>query len=152
VISIVGSNARSDRGMTLVEVLVSLVVLSMVSLSLISGLIMAMNLGKLARQRSVATVLASGRVHHILALPFQTAANFAGYQLPEETAAAGPPIVLTSDYGQIPDHPDFKRVVVLTYDVPVAGLLTVESTVSWQNNVEGERSHRMVAFVDPGLK
>ena len=138
--------------MTLVEVLVSLVVLAVISLSLISALTMAMNQGKLARQRSVATVLASARVQHILSLPFQTAANFAGYKLPEETAAAGPPIVLSTDYGQIPDHPDFKRVVVLTYDVPIAGLLTVESTVSWQHIVEGERSHQMVTYLDPGLK
>jgi len=137
--------------MTLVEVLVSMVVLAVISLSLISALTMAMNLGKLARQRSVATTLASARVQQILSTPFQTAANFARYKLPEETAAAGPPIVLAADYGQIPDFPDFKRVVVLTYDVPIAGLLTVESTISWQQTVEGERSHQMVAYLDPGL-
>ena len=137
--------------MTLVEILVSMVVMAVISLSLISSLTMAMNLGKLARQRSVATVLASARVQQILAMPFRTAADFAEYKLPEETAAAGPPIVLTAEYGQILDYPDFKRVVLLTYDTPVAGLLTVESTVSWQHNVEGERSHQMVAFIDAGL-
>ena len=137
--------------MSLVEALVAIAVLSMISVSVLGLVITTLHLDKLARDRSVATSLARGRVEMITAQDFEVAADYADYQLPEETATTTPP-TLTSDYGTIPDYPDFKRVVVLRYDTPVTGMLTVEATVSWQHLNSGEKTHEMITYLHPQLE
>jgi len=143
---------RDAKGLTLVEVLVSLAVLAFISLSVMSMLSSSLHLDKLAQERSVATSLASERLGQITAMEYQPIADFANYALPEETAAAGPPPTLTSDYGQIPDYPDYRRVVELRFDAPVAGMLTIRSSVSWRHVSQGERTHTLITFVHPSLE
>ena len=58
----------------------------------------------------------------------------------------------TADYGNITGYPDYRRVVTLTYNTPVAGMLKVESTVSWQNVHQGEKSHVMISYLHPDLE
>jgi prepilin-type N-terminal cleavage/methylation domain-containing protein len=140
-----------ECGFTLIEVLVGLVVLAIISLALISLLSTSTHLGQLAQERTAATALASERIHRIMSRPMLSASDFALYEMPDETAATGPPATLTSDYGEIVDHPDFKRVVVFNYDTPAPGMLAIETTVSWLHFGQGERSHVMVAYLHPAL-
>ena len=80
----VASNRES--GMSLVEVMVSLAILSFLALSMISMFTTAAHLDKLAEERSVATSLASGRVMQIAALQYAAPADCANYLLPEGDA------------------------------------------------------------------
>jgi len=143
---------RGEKGLTLVEVLISLTVLAVVSLGITTMLSMALHLDDLAKERSVATALATERIQRVTSLPFQTSANYARYLLPEETAAAGPPVTFTTAFGVIPGYPEYQRVVELSYDVPMSGMLRVKTTVSWRHVGQPERQHEMIAFLHPGLE
>jgi len=140
------------KGLTLIEIMVALGVLAFVALSLISMLTTSMHLNKLAQERSIATALASERIQQLSSMDYQAAADYLNYQLAEETADTGPPLSFTADYGLVPDYPEYKRVVELRYDTPYAGMLTVETTVSWNHLTQGERDHVMITFLHPGLE
>ena len=143
--------SRSERGMSLVEIMVSLAILSFLALSMISMFTTAAHLDKLAQERSVATSLASERVMKIAALPYAPVSDVGNYLLSEETLDAGPPTTLTADYGDLPDYPDYKRVVEITYDSPSPGMIAVKATVTWNHIGQGERSHDMITFIQQGL-
>jgi len=139
----------TPRGMTLVEVLVSLAILMIVGLGAVQLLMFSMRLNTLASQRSVATGLASERIQQLTSQRFQGLANYANYKLPYETAAPGPPPTLVSDFGAIPGYPDYRRVTELDYDTPVAGMLRVQVKVSWRSVWQGTKEHEMVVFLHP---
>jgi prepilin-type N-terminal cleavage/methylation domain-containing protein len=141
-----------ERGLTLVEMLVSVMLLAFLALGSISLLTVSFTQNKLARKRSLATNLAAERLEHVTSLPFATAASFQNYRLPEETADAGPPRTLTAGYGMIPGCPEFSREVTLNYGVPVAGMLQVVSRVSWRDPRQGEKSHTLITYIHPGLE
>lgn len=142
----------SERGLSLVEVLVSLGVLSFLALSVMTMVTTAIHLNKLSQERSVATTLAAERIHQMKSMDFRSAANYAEYALPGETVGAGPPQTFTTAYGGIPDYPDHRRTVELTYDTPVAGVLKVEVSVFWEHINQPERSHTMIEFLHPELQ
>ena len=144
--------AGSATGFTLVETLVSVALLAFVALGVMALLTAVIRQNKLAKERSTATALASERINLLTSLPFQTPANYLNYRLPEETAAAGPPRTLTTDYGRIPGYPQFRRVVTLTYDVPATGMLRVKAELSWNNLQQGNKTHEMVTYLHPGLE
>lgn len=143
---------RSERGMTLVEVLGAILLLSFVALGTASLTIYATRENKLAAERTIATSLAAERIERLMAVPYQGPANFANYALPYETVSAGPPKTFTADFGQIPGYDRYKSVVTLNYDVPAAGMLQVIVDVSWKNVHQGLKTHRMVVFLHPGLE
>ena len=58
---------------------------------------------------------------------------------------------MTADYGEIPDYPDYKRVVEFGYDEPTPGMLKIKVSVSWNHIGQGERSHDMITFIQQGL-
>ena len=142
----------SEQGVTLVEMMVTVVLLGIVILGSASLLTQVLHQNKLARQRSLATYLAAERIDQITSLEFNTAADYLHYQLPGETPAAGPPMTFTSDYGSIPDYPEYRRVVTLTYDVPTAGMLQITSEVFWVNMQQGVKSHELNTYVHPRLE
>jgi len=78
--------------------------------------------------------------------------TYTEYRLPEETAAAGPPQTFTTAYGAVPAHPEFSRVVTLTYNSPVTGMLRVQTTVSWVDRQQGTKTHVMVTYLHPKLE
>ena len=141
-----------ERGLTLVEMLVSVLLLAFLALGSISILTVSFSQNKLARNRSLATNIAAERLEHVTSIPFAAAAAYQNYRLPEETAAAGPPQTLTADYGSIPGYPEFSREVTLNYGVPVAGMLQVVTTVSWQDMHQGEKAHTLITYIHPGLE
>jgi prepilin-type N-terminal cleavage/methylation domain-containing protein len=140
------------RGFTLVEILVAVLLLGFVVLSVMALLTAIMHQNQLAQERSTATALASERVARLMSEPFHGVTEVGLYKLPDETLAAGPPATLTSDYGELAGHPEFRRVVTLTYDVPAPGMLRVESKVTWKNLKQGEKTHAMVTYLHPGLE
>ena len=142
----------TEQGVTLVEMMVTVVLLGAVILGSASLLTQVLHQNKLARQRSLATYLAAERIDQITSLEFNTAADYLHYQLPGETAVAGPPMTLTSAYGTIPDYPEYRRVVTLNYDVPTAGMLQITSEVFWENMQQGEKSHELNTYVHPRLE
>lgn len=145
------SHLRED-GFTLVEVLVSVALLAFVALGVMALLTSVVRQNKLARERSTATALASERINEITSLPFQASADVLRYKRPEETASGTAPKVFTADYGVVPSYPDYRRVVTLTYDTPVTGMLRVKSEVFWKNLQQGTKSHAMVTYLHPGLE
>jgi type II secretory pathway component PulJ len=140
--------------MSLVEVLVGVTILAFVSLGIMAFLGTTIKQNQTSLDRSYATAIASERIQLITAMPYQSAANFASYKLPEETATAGTPATLTTPVGSIPDYPKFGRSVTLTYDSPVAGMLAVNVTVSWTNIHQNgaTKSHTMITYLEPALE
>jgi len=138
--------------MTLIEVLIALAILGFVSLAIMNMISLSLHLDGIAKERSIATSLASTRIQRLSSMPLQTVANYANYRLPEETAAAGPPQTFTTEYGEVPGNPKFKRVVELSYDVPTSGMLSVTTTVSWQHINRKETSHEMIVFLHPFIE
>jgi prepilin-type N-terminal cleavage/methylation domain-containing protein len=145
-------SAHREAGMTLIEVIAAIALLGLVSVGIMTMLVASVRQNKLAEMRSIATALAAERVQQIMSLPFMSSANYAQYKLPEETAVAGTPNTLTTPYGGIPAHPEFSRVVTLTYNSPVAGMLRVQATVSWMDRQQGTKSHVIVTYLHPRLE
>lgn len=141
-----------ESGMTLIEVMVSLALLGLVAVGIMTMLVASIRQNKLAEMRSIATGLAAERLQQIVSHPFMGASSYTEYQLPEETAAAGPPSTFTTNYGAVPSHPEFSRVVTLTYNSPVAGMLRVQTTVSWVDRRQGTKTHAIVTYVHPKLE
>ena len=144
---------RNERGMTLIEVIVSMAILVTVGLGMSQLLVMSLKVNKLAQERSVATGLASARTQQITAMQYQSSVNSVNYKLPEETATGAGPYTFTSDYGVVPGNPNFKRVVTLTYNSPVSGMLCVQTLVYWKTSSQNgvEKNHEMVVYLQPQL-
>jgi len=138
--------------MTLIESLVSLGILSVIAISLLTLVITSLHLDKLAQERSIATSLARGRVEQLTSMRFQPSADYANYQRLDETLTSTTPPTFTADYGDIKDFQHYKRVVVLSYDTPVTGMLKVSAQVSWNHINQGERTHEMITYLHPELE
>lgn len=145
--------STSQRGMTLVEVLVGLLMLAFIALGVMVFVVTVLKQNQLSLERSIATGIAAERIQQLTSMPYQTSSNYTLYKLPEETAAAGPPATLTTAAGSIPGHPRYSRTVTLTYDQPVTGMLSVRLDVAWQSLSQGiQKTHRMITYIDPGLE
>ena len=143
---------QPGRGLTLIEVLLSLLLLSFVVLGSISLLTVASRQTKLAKNRSIATSLAAERLDHLTSLTYHAADDYGDYGIPGETGAAGPPATLTANYGDITGFPEFRRRVTLTYDSPTAGLMAAKVEVFWQDQQQGEKQHTLLTFVHRELE
>ena len=144
--------AAAQSGLTLLEILLSLLLLSLVIIGSLALVSISSGQNKLAQNRSVATSLAAERLDLLTSVAFSGAADYADYALPGETGAAGPPPTLTADYGSIPDFPEFRRVLTLEYDSPAAGLLKAKVDVFWQDPRQGAKSHSLLTLVNPVLE
>jgi prepilin-type N-terminal cleavage/methylation domain-containing protein len=143
---------QRESGMTLVEVMAAIALLGLVAVGIMTMLIFSVRQNKLAEMRSIATGLASERVQQIASHAYMASTNYTEYKLGEETAAAGPPQTFTTAYGLVPGHPEFQRVLTLTYDSPVAGMLRVQAVVSWVDTRQGTKSHTIVTYLHPKLE
>jgi len=142
---------NKERGLSLIEVLVALLLLSFVALGSVSLLTVSLKQNKLAGRRSEATSLALERLDNIMAQEFQGSTTYANYALPGEVVLAGPPATLTSNYGTIPGFPAFERVVTLDYNVPVSGMLKAKVQVNWRDRQQGIKTHTLITYLHPAL-
>lgn len=144
--------ANRESGLTLIEVLASLALLGIIAVGMMTLLVTSIRQNKLAEMRSIATGLASERAQQIVSHPYMPSGSYTEYKLPEETAAAGPPSTFTTNTGAIPSHPEFSRVVTLTYNSPVTGMLRVQTAVSWVDRQQGTKTHTIVTYIHPKLE
>ena len=144
-------DVNRQQGMSLIETLLSLLLLSFIVLGSISLLTISSRQNKMAQRRSIATSLAAERLDRLTAAPFRNSADVLALALTEESTASGPPAVFTADYNEIPGFPQFRRVVTLEYDVPEAGLLKAKVEVYWQDQKQGEKEHALLTFLHPEL-
>jgi len=143
---------RTEQGLTLIEMLVSILLLAIVALGSASLLTVTVHQNQLAHTRSLATNLAAERIELLTSQTYEPTSTAQAYRLPDEVFDAGPPATFTSDYGTITGHEHFRRVMTLNYDVPVAGMLQVTTEVTWQDLKEGEKRHTLITYVHPALE
>lgn len=141
-----------EQGLTMIEMLVSMLLLSFVALGAVSLLSATLHQNKLARYRSLATHLAAERIEQLTSQRWASAADYLNYQMDGEVVDAGPPITFTADYGTIDGHPEFRRILTLSYDTPFAGILYVVAEATWEDLLQGEKRHTMTTYVHPGLE
>ncbi len=142
----------SEQGLSLVENLLSLLLLSFIVLGSLSLLTISSRENRLAKNRSIATSLAAERLDHLTSVAFRGSTDVAGYALAGETFAAGPPPRLTLGYGSIAAYPEYRRVVTLQYNTPQTGMLKAKVSVFWQDPQQGEKSHELLTVLHPGLE
>lgn len=142
---------KNQRGMSLVEVLVALLVLSFVTTSAVTALTLTLRQNERARLRSEATSLATGRIEQLTVMRFRSSSDAADYLMPGETLVAGPPIQIQAGYEEIPGYPQFRRTVTLNYDTPVGGMIQLVVQVYWQDLHHGEKQHQLTTFLHPNL-
>lgn len=107
-----------NRGFTLTEVMIAIVVFSIGLLGIAQTLVVVINTNLAARQITTATILAQATLEDIHRL---------GYVAADSAAA-------TSDYGSMPHYEAYKRVTTISPDTPGVGMKTATITVSWQGD------------------
>ncbi len=108
-------NSHHDKGFTLIEVLVSIVILALGLLSLATLASTVMHGNAFGKEMTVATTLAEERMEEVKRLGYANA----------ETAAG------TENYGTITNYGDHRRVTSVSASTPAAGMKTVTVTVFW---------------------
>lgn len=107
---------NNERGFTLTEVMIAIVVFSIALLGIAQTLVVVINTNSTARQITNATVLAQAAIEDIHRLGYIAA----------DTAAT------TDAYGSMPNFEAYKRVTTISPNVPEVGMKTATITVSWK--------------------
>jgi prepilin-type N-terminal cleavage/methylation domain-containing protein len=120
---------KADAGLTLIEVMIGMVILTIVSLGLMSLTVSIFRGNTFSRHLTTATTLAQDHIERVKRLGYANA-----------TTAAG-----TEHYGSIVDFPGFKRVTTIENDTPTTNVRTVTVTVSWSADTHAVASKTIVA-------
>lgn len=107
-----------NRGFTLTEVMIAIVVFSIGLLGVAQTLVVVINTNLAARQITTATILAQATLEDI---------QRRGYVAADGAAA-------TSNYGSMPNYEAYKRVTTISPDTPDVGMKTAIITVSWKGD------------------
>ncbi|MBW1698731.1 MAG: prepilin-type N-terminal cleavage/methylation domain-containing protein [Deltaproteobacteria bacterium] len=111
-----GRIGKKDSGFTLVEVLVTMVILAIALLGMAALLAGIMQGNTYSNMVTTATTLAQEKLEEVRRI------GYSGVESGEE------------NYGDITDFPLFKRTTNVTSDSPAAGMKTVTVTVYWNSN------------------
>jgi type IV pilus assembly protein PilV len=109
---------QKDRGFTLIEILVALVILSVGLLALISISLTVMKSNAFADKMTMATTLAQDRLEEIQSTAY------------EEVNSVNFP---SEDYGAISGFSAFRREVTIANDFPLINMKTITVTVLWRD-------------------
>ncbi len=108
-----------NKGFTLIEVLVAIVILSVGLLGMASLTVGIIKGNKFSNNLSTATTLAQDKMEDIRRL---------GYSgMPAATTTT------TEDYNSITGYGTYKRVTVTTVDSPAVGMKTITVTAYWKD-------------------
>ncbi len=113
-------NSNTQKGFTLLEILVALTVLSIGLLGM-AGLTTSIIHGNtLSKKVTTATTLGQDRMEHFMRLGYST------------TPTAD--TTTTEDYNSIANYPSYKRVSFIDVNSPNAGMKTITVTVYWNSD------------------
>ncbi|MCP4579691.1 MAG: prepilin-type N-terminal cleavage/methylation domain-containing protein [Deltaproteobacteria bacterium] len=110
------------NGFTLIEVLISIVILSVGLLGMASLTVGIINGNKFSNDLTTATILAQNKMEDIRRL---------GYSGTPTTTTT-----TTENYNSITDYTAYKRVTVTTVASPTSGMKTITVTTFWQDAVK----------------
>ena len=108
--------AISDKGFTLIEIMVAVTLLSIGLLGMAGLTVGIMRGNSLSSQVTTATALAQAQMEDIKRVGYSGAAWS------------------TEDYNSIAGYPLYRRVTEVDVDTPNVGMKTVTITVSWDSN------------------
>lgn len=114
---------KSERGMTLVEVLAALVILAIGMASISSAMLTGVRSEVEAKHQSQAVFIAQD-----------------GLELARNIVLASETVTLEND-AAVPDYPEFRRTIEISPADP--GLLKIAVTVKWVDYQGGERVHTL---------
>lgn len=122
---------RREKGFSLIEVLIGIVVLTIGLLGMLSLLIGIINGNKFSRDMTTATVLAKNKLEQIESL---------GYYGISSTDT-----VESENYGSISNYPAFKRTTSIDTDNPASNMKKVAITVYWDSDAHSCALQTIVA-------
>lgn len=109
---------KEEKAFSLLEVMISLVILSVGLLATLSLTISAVRGNSFGKQMTVASTLAEDKLEELKKLPYSSATLNAG-------------TTTESDLGPYGGTGPFQRVTVVTDDSPVADMKTIDVTINW---------------------
>ena len=115
-------NSSTQKGFTLLEILVALTVLSIGLLGMAGLTTTIMHGNALSNKVTTATTLGQDRMEHFRRLGYSTTPT-------TDTTT-------TEDYNSIANYFSYKRVSFIDVDSPSAGMKTVTITVSWDSDAQ----------------
>ncbi len=118
-------NSSTQKGFTLLEILVALTILSIGLLGMAGLTTTIMHGNALSSKVTTATTLGQDRMEHFKRL---------GYSNTPTTDTPPPGIV--EDYNSIANYFSYKRVSFIDVDSPSAGMKTITITVSWDSDAQ----------------
>lgn len=120
---------HKNQGFTLIEVLVSLVVLAIGMLGLSHITIATVNVNAFNKRHTIASALVQDRMESI------KKSGYAG-----ATSAS-----YAEEYGTIQNHNAYKRVTTIAFNTPGTNMRTVTVTVFWENDKHSLRATTILA-------
>ena len=122
----------NDRGFTIIEVLIAIVILSIALLGM-AGLTMGIMAGNdHSKLSTTAVTLAQDKMEEVRRL------GYSGIPSTDTTA--------TENYSAISGYPLFKRTTVTVVDSPSAGMKTVTVTVYWNSDARSAELKTILAL------
>lgn len=112
--------SRNEKGITLLEILIALSVLSIGLLGMAGLTTSIINGNTLSKKVTTATTLGQDRLEHFRRLGYST------------TPTAD--TTTTEDYNSIANYPSYKRVSFIDVNSPSAGMKTITVTVYWNSD------------------
>lgn len=109
-----------NKGFTLIEIMVAIVILSIGLLGMASLTVSIIKGNKLSNNLSVATTLGQDKMEDIRRL---------GYSGTPTTTTT-----VTENYNTITDYGEYKRVTETTIDSPATGMKTITVTTYWDSD------------------
>ena len=106
---------RDANGFTLIEILISTVIITITSLGMANLTVWTINGNSFSKQLTTATMLAHDRLEQIKRLGYTNAGTTIG----------------TENYGDMVDYSDYKRLTSVSGDTPIPNMKAISIIVYW---------------------